>query len=223
MNLQEKRVLNILKPIIKKWKVIIHKFSDENENKDALYWYNERATLSTFAGAVWLSGGNVLEEFSATKIKSKIKKSKRTTSGRADLWFIYKKKEYIVEAKQLFPSMYRSVPPIPIKLKKKLEEACNDVNDFVPPASDKKYVRIGIVFLTPYFPESKERSGLMEKKIFDLRKELNQKYGYRLLAWLFLPSARKLQDTSNEPNLIYPGVAFVAKVARIKKREMLKK
>ncbi len=215
MNLQEKRILKSLEPIIKKWKIIIKTYSNENKNKDALYWYNERATLSTFAGAIWLSDGTVLEEFSATKIKWKSKKSKRTKSGRTDLRFAYKKKEYIVEAKQICPSLYHSDTEIPVQLKKALKEACNDVNDFISPTPGKKYARIGIVFLTPYFPESKDKSGQMRKKIFDLHNELKQKYGYRLLAWLFPPSARKLQDTSNNSNLKYPGVRFVAKVARI--------
>lgn len=206
MKLRENKLLSTLAPVIKQWKVLIEKYSDVNKSKDALYWYNERATLSTFAGAVWLSGGTVLEEFSATKINSRKKKS-----GRTDLWFKRRGKEYIVEAKQISPSMDPRKTTVANELKKYLKEACNDAKNFVPPTRHKKYIRIGVVFLTPYLSRSyRDKQKIMKTKIFDLQKELSQKHGYRLLAWLFPPSARKLQDTND--GLIYPGVALVAKV-----------
>lgn len=209
MNLQEKRVLNSLKPIIKEWKIIIKKYSNENENEDALYWYNERATLSTFAGAIWLSGGTVLEEFSATKIKSKKKKY-----GRTDLWFDWHRKEYIVEAKQVSSTFEPRKTTVVDKMEKFLEKACEDAKIFSPPKDHQNPLRIGITFLTPYLSESKDKPGIMKSKISDLKKRLSRKYGRRLLAWIFPPSTWKLKDTKDR--LIYPGVALVAKVVRKK-------
>lgn len=211
MKLRENKLLSTLVPVIKQWKVLVEKYSDVNKAKDALYWYNERATLSTFAGAIWLSGGTVLEEFSSTKINSRKKESRKKKSGRTDLWFNWRGKEYIVEAKQISPSMDPRKTTVVNELEKYLKEACKDAKNFVPPTGHKKYIRMGVVFLSPYLSRSyRNKQEIVKTKIFDLRGELSQKHGYRLLAWIFPPSTRKLQDTND--GLIYPGVALVAKV-----------
>jgi hypothetical protein len=69
-------------------------------NGDAPWWYNERALVSTFAGAVWLSGGYAFEEYSETKRG----KSKRGFTGRVDLEFSVGPHEFKAEAKQCWPA-----------------------------------------------------------------------------------------------------------------------
>lgn len=212
MNLQKNirveinKPLKSLTPIIKKWIDLIEKYSAKWKNEDALYWYNERATLSTFAGAIWLSGGDALEEFSSTKIKSTYKRSGKQSSGRTDLRFHWRGEDYIVEAKQISPSLHKSRIPITVQLQGALENACDDVKKFSPQDSRKKFVRIGITFLTPYLPKS--RYSDIESRILELKTDLNRKHNYHLLAWLFLDSTRKLQYES----FIYPGLVIAARV-----------
>jgi hypothetical protein len=55
----EKLLLNwtwLNREMIKFWK-----------GKDCPWWYNERTSISTLAGAVWASGGIVLEEYTSKK------------------------------------------------------------------------------------------------------------------------------------------------------------
>lgn len=61
---------------------------------DAPWWYNERASVSVFAGAVWRSGEAAFEEYSELK-RGKAKLS----AGRFDLWFSCGRQEFLGEAK----------------------------------------------------------------------------------------------------------------------------
>jgi hypothetical protein len=223
MNLQKNEVMKIdkelkgLKPIIKTWMDLIRKYSNRHKNEDALYWYNERATLSTLVGAIWKWDGTALEEFLSTKTKSQNKKSKRTKSGRTDLWFEWRDKQYIVEAKQISPSMHKSKKPIVDQLKESLEKACNDAVKFSFQDGNKQYVRIGITFLTPCLPKSyKDKDIKIEIKVQELKEALENglkiKRDYHLFVWLFLDSTRKLYD--NDKLYYYPGIVLAARIAQ---------
>jgi hypothetical protein len=54
--------------------------------KDVPWWYNERASLSLFAGAVWGCHGWVFEEFGIWR-KIASKRGVKYTSGRRDIEF----------------------------------------------------------------------------------------------------------------------------------------
>jgi hypothetical protein len=43
--------LEWITPLLAKWLKINRDYIEENDCKDCLYWYNERASISTFAGA----------------------------------------------------------------------------------------------------------------------------------------------------------------------------
>ena len=65
---------------------------------DCLYWYNERATVGSLAGAIWRTGGFAVEEYREPK-----KRKGKHYMGRTDLWFSLgenNRKCYVVEAKQ---------------------------------------------------------------------------------------------------------------------------
>jgi len=49
--------IKALKPILKRWIEINQEYCDAYPAEDCPYWYNERAAISTLAGAVWKSGG----------------------------------------------------------------------------------------------------------------------------------------------------------------------
>ncbi len=73
---------------------------------DVAYWYNERATLSTLAGALWRSGALVLEEYRTRRGGN----GPDGTSGRADLWCRYEGSDYTIEAKQDAKMSYPATP-----------------------------------------------------------------------------------------------------------------
>ena len=71
------RPLRHLEPILKRWHDINVEYCDKYE--DAMYWYTERTNVGALSTAVWLSGSQALEEFSATRGFGKDQRE-----GRAD-------------------------------------------------------------------------------------------------------------------------------------------
>lgn len=66
-----------------------------NQYDDCLYWYNERADVSTFSGAIWKAGGFAIEEYSSKKGDDESQ-----TNGRVDLYFSIGDKEVVAEVKK---------------------------------------------------------------------------------------------------------------------------
>ena len=81
-------------PILKHWISINKEYVKQYDFKDCLHWYNERANISAFAGAVWKSGGFALEEYSTKKGTEE-----NRANGRVDLYFSNDNDQAIVEAK----------------------------------------------------------------------------------------------------------------------------
>ncbi|MBU0634458.1 MAG: hypothetical protein KKB82_03250 [Candidatus Omnitrophica bacterium] len=191
--------LKELSKTLKIWIRNIKQFSKDFEN-DALYWYNERASLSVFAGAVWLSGGYALEEFSATKGSLG-----EEWKGRKDLWFCLNQQEYIVEAKFKYQS-FSPQAKIFDKIKQTLNEACSDAKKSV----EKDNISLGLCFIAPYLPKSKEKD--MESLIESLKKEL-LKIDYDFLAWIFPEVSGRLSYPKNNIPIFYPGGVVLGKIA----------
>jgi len=80
--------------------------------EDVPWWYNERASVGIFAGAVWRSGGIALEEFSSAKLwtASEGDAAEERYAGRCDLYFKLGKEEFSAEAKQLWPAAGKRAP-----------------------------------------------------------------------------------------------------------------
>lgn len=59
--------LSGLEGLFKEWTIVIEDFCNHLGDKDAPYWYNERTTVGTLAGAIWRAKGLALEEYGDTK------------------------------------------------------------------------------------------------------------------------------------------------------------
>lgn len=181
-------------PILNKWADIIEQYTNNYNNDDALYWYNERATLSTLAGAIWKENQNnfVLEEFRIDK------ESKRDCSypGRADMYFVCGRSEYIVEAKQIWVSISDRADSTTDKINKSLRDARRDSTKS---KSDGEKV-LGIVFVVPYISESeqKRKDDLIKTFIKELRD-----VDCEILAYTFPDKA----NVKSDDGYLYPGVA----------------
>ena len=68
---------------------------------DNAYFYNERASLSILAAAIWKSNGIAIEEYTSVK-----RHNNENFKGRVDLWFQIEDYYCLVESKQLSPSKY---------------------------------------------------------------------------------------------------------------------
>jgi hypothetical protein len=149
-----------LSPIISEFSLILDQYIQDYP-KDIPYSYNERATLSILAGAIWRSSNKniVFEEYVVKKEKEK---ESIKYKGRRDIWFRIHDKvkdkiiEFRGEAKQKWGKFDS------INIKELLEIARKELKSIDKPKPDDKV--IGIVFKVPK-ATSKEKpdSNLLEK------------------------------------------------------------
>ena len=139
-----------LRSVLREWVCVTKELALKwRSSNDVPWWYNERASLSVFAGGVWRSGGRAFEEFSEKK-----RKIGKTTgrlhgsySGRVDLYFETRYgEEFYMESKACISGVKNAGSDPKPSIKRALSKACHDVKKFHP----RGCWRLGIVFVQPY-------------------------------------------------------------------------
>jgi len=186
-------------PILKNWCKIVAKWCALMDWEDVPWWYSERSSLGLFGLAAWESGGVPLEEYST-------KKGKRRGhwTGRGDLLISIKKRNYIIEAKQIWISLSRRAA----KGERKLEDALVDAIDGARDSTEFRGKRVGIVFAVPYLHKT-EKDFMVERLIEWIKvvKNCND----CAVAWVFPEDARhgfKLDG------YLYPGISVLIRALR---------
>jgi hypothetical protein len=152
------------------------------DDDDAAWMYNERASISIFGGAVWRMGGVVFEEFVTDKPNRPAQVLK---PGRADIFFEYCGRDYILEAKQCAPLITSSVS---FKVLAALEAAKSDIRACNP----YTYTPMAMVFAAPKLAKglSAQRDSLISHWVRDLNT-----LRPAALAWTFpRPRRRKKRE-----------------------------
>lgn len=170
--------------------------------EDALWWYGERASVGAFAGAVWRSGGMVLEEYSTKKQSGSQSGSKARNAwshGRGDMDFALGGKKYMIEAKQCWPCLGSGQPLRWVKDAMVKAEA-----DIRRVRVEKEYNRLAVVFASPGCTRHKHVDTYIRKWIEDA--QLVEGWAR---AWVFPADARCLQSEKNRR--YYPGAALFIK------------
>jgi len=97
-----------LKTLLTAWIKAVERYSALFDHEDNCWWYNERATLSSLAGAAWLLDDWIaLEEFSTKKRanpKNDCVESGQLKLGRCDLFISNPDTSFAIEAKQAWQS-----------------------------------------------------------------------------------------------------------------------
>ena len=94
-----------LHPLLKQWQTIVAKASKEwAAERDAPYWYNERASLGLLAGAIWQLNGFAFEEYSTCR-RIFSKRGVSYKNGRCDIDFRFRSRYYVAESKQCYPTL----------------------------------------------------------------------------------------------------------------------
>jgi hypothetical protein len=98
-----------LRDLLHAWTRVVLRYCELHHFDDNPWWANERASISTLAGAAWtLNGWCALEEFS-TKKRGKVPTDKVEEGGlrhgRCDLYISNKRTDYVFEAKQAWQSI----------------------------------------------------------------------------------------------------------------------
>lgn len=104
------RELKGLRPLLEEWLNVLADACQSDGYEDNPWWYNERASLSTLAGAAWrLKGWQALEEFSVAKRGYPPKSGigdRQGRRGRCDLYIAdHRRHTYGIEAKQAWQTM----------------------------------------------------------------------------------------------------------------------
>lgn len=133
---------------------VLRKWTDLNQKiaimwkvrHDVPWWYNERAAVSIFAGAIWKAGGFAFEEFADEKHRAPGKgKQERRFHGRVDLYANIKGQEFIFEAKQCSSGASSIGADRSKKIEDRLAKAVADAREI--PAKGKK--RLALLFVIP--------------------------------------------------------------------------
>jgi len=190
------RELQVLKPVLKKWQDLNTYLSSE---EDVAWWYNERASLSVFAGALWKCGGWAFEEFS---IERRTQSTRRKAQGRCDIQFEFKGHGYIGEAKQTWFSLGKKRPVSIKKVERDLSRAQHEIRQIQVKANHQ----IAMTFVVPEINISE--SANLSKHIEEFVQELH-KIKNAALAWTFPQFARNMRPDNQYRDYIYPGVALV--------------
>jgi hypothetical protein len=206
-----------LRRVLKHWQDL--QTDRDGWGNDAPWWYNERASLSQWVGAVWRAGGWAFEEYVASK-KVELEDGRfvyasRNISaplgsagrGRVDAAMEVQRFRAVLEAKQLWwggggddsGSFREAVAGI-------MQEAHRQVLGY--PNGAGRYQRFGLVFVVPHFPVSADARRIKG----ELRALLSEARTNRawMSAWAFPPETRELLSRKRRR---YPGILLVAQPA----------
>jgi len=171
---------------------------DNEWGEDVPWWYNERASLSQFAGAIWKRKGWVFEEYSTPR---EAETSGKNSFGRADIKLIINGFSLVAEAKQIWPSLYSKT--VCKQVEKAFDNAMKQV-ETIP--KEKGVKKAAIVFLVPKVPpilfKNKEK---YEEAITNIILTLKKEKG--AVAWCFKKSARGKKPKNKDYR--YPGCAII--------------
>jgi len=185
--------------ILLEWVKLVVDFSNKYDSEDSLYWYNERATLSSLAGAMWRNDCFVLEELSIDKFSNRGEE----WPGRADMWLLIGNTEYIIESKQVWVSLSKRASATHKKIITSLKDARKDAVN----AKWNGSKALGMTFVTPRIPPSEVK--YKEQYVAKFQREL-KKFDYDFMAYAFPNEARVLSTGGYS----YPGVALLARVPK---------
>ncbi len=213
-----------LRPVVESWMEILSAYN-RREREDALWWYNERATLSSLAGAAWrVPSGRwmAIEEFISDK-RARVRaaraeggesflprghvESGAVSSGRVDLHLGNGHSNFAFEAKQAWQPIGDESKDRGVQVRKAMKGAWKDAGHLLLDEGDH---RLACTFVVPYIsPTCAERTkGNISSVVESWLKE--RVWGKRqdAVAYHFPATARNLRS---ERGYIYPGVVMLVR------------
>ncbi len=138
----------VLYDVLRRWIRTNIYFAEAWDGVDVPWWYNERASLSVFAGAIWQCGGIVFEEFSEEKLYASRRGARRKIyPGRCDIFFSVGSKEFVAEAKY----GYSGGTPKNSNILPRIEDLLDDARKAASRLAPNGQIRLAIVFVAPHF------------------------------------------------------------------------
>jgi hypothetical protein len=203
------KAFTTLAPILQEWARLNNDLGAKWASKeaDAPWWYNERASLSLLAGAIWRVEGWAFEEFSTAKALALPQTARSHGPGRCDLMFGIRGRTFVAEAKQAWPNLGGSIPQAIATTHAALAAACKDALR-VP---DWGYPRLGIVIAAPMLRASKasQLDALVSRYVVGLSVDRAVS-----IAYAFPAAAMDLRPSSAYKDFVFPGVVLLVRSAK---------
>lgn len=185
----------VLGRLLAKWIKTNVELAEAWKGEDLPWWYNERASLSVLAGAVWRLGGVAFEEFTARKGEGR-----RTKTGRADMYFQLGKREFLVEAKIAWPGLGAGGAGLESsRIAKRWHSALSEARQ--PFGTTER--SLAMLFISPTFPEETEPPSI-SSRLREFAEEL-EAFDSTASAWVFPEEFRNIEVNGR----IFPGTAVV--------------
>jgi len=193
--------LQTLRPVLQKWiDMNCALAKDWNKENDTPWWYNERALISIFAGAVWKCGGYSFEEYSDLKRSSRGRKFK---AGRVDLEFAIESEEFMVEAKQKWIAITQKKDNL-----KEITQGMNDACDDARRTQAERKRCLAFLFGQPYIKtKNKDEIDVRINRLLKQARAIKAD----AMAWSF-PSIPICHD---EDGWLYPGIILWIKEVKM--------
>lgn len=155
-----------LRPVFESWTEVLDAYCRRESYEDALWWYNERATLSSFAGAAWRVPSKrwmAIEEFSSTKRKRAKPMGKTADAlspvegkvesgvvgvGRVDLYLSNGSTSFAIEAKQAWQPVKGRPGDGGTYMRKAIDGAWHDAGRLTADEADHRFA---CTFVVPHF------------------------------------------------------------------------
>lgn len=211
--------LEPLRPVLSAWGDVVSDYCNFYAN-DACYWYNERASISVFAGAAWRCDWFAMEEYSTEKRTPalRVQKEKRQHyRGRCDLYIARRAgatdepTSFAIEAKQITHVVNPSVAETEWQpVEETLSDAWADAGRI--DASDASK-RLSMVFCVPRFSTDPDGNSTLdcaggaETTFLEAWLEmLLKRTTHDAIAWVFPAYCRTLEAKRGG---FYPGCAVL--------------
>lgn len=200
VDVKNQELAPVLQPLLREWIGVISSYADTHPD-DALYWYNEQASVSTLVTAAARLGWHALAEFRAEKDEGQGR-----FLGRADLWIESRaatgpRSAYLIEAKQLWPRLPAAIGGLKSEVEHLLQRAMTEVASM----TDSGAHRMGLVFVVPAL--ARTYHGDDPLRIAERVKELLAALQtVEVDAWAYTGSP-SLSSPLNKHGYRYPGVA----------------
>jgi hypothetical protein len=191
--------LRVLDELLQNWTRVVKRFVDTwKPDGDVPWWYNERASVSVLAAAVWTAGDIAFEEFSSEKERRRSK-----FMGKIDFRFSFGRQDFVAEAKQCWPLIGPQARSAQDVIDTEFRHARKDVRR----APENEGTRLAIVFASPSFPpgELKDVDGCLRRwrKVFrETQSEAK--------AFVWVPNCEWI--VAEDDGYIYPGTAIFMKI-----------
>ncbi len=187
-----------------RWRDVQHRYLDQVGEPP--WWYSERPQIGFFATAIHLGGGTALQEYSSRQIRGNT-----SAAARIDLCATIHSRNYLVEAKSIFPNIEDS--KIRETVASAIKTAAGQLSQYTAHKDNRAYKETPLLaaFVAPWCPRSQslqlQREATDGFLATDLSAELRT--GYRVDFYPDFSIAKSVQANVKNTEHIYPGITLL--------------